>query len=378
MFLHIQPHDPLISRDSRPFQSGGRVKSLNWIYPGVTTGSIRTLLGKSREGTQSFTPEIIEELLALEFTGPFPVSDEKLYLPVPQDVVLYEDKKGQRQQMVLKPAALPEGCGANLPDEKLWPLNITQDIKAIPNPAFWSFDLLSRWLLSDPQTIVLSESNAETLEPFLQEERMHVEINPMSSTAEEGRLFSTTGLVFPDLNGEGLSSLGIALKLRGQIPQIQELESNGLFHPIGGERRLSHIRATKQDLWKTPANAREKLSACKGLRMYLASPALFNKGWLPDWLDSSTLEGCLPGTNLNVRLRSACLTRWQAVSGWSLKDRGPKPLRRMVPAGSIYFFECLSGDSSQLADHWFQSVSDIEQDRRDGFGTALWGTWNIE
>lgn len=378
MFLHIQPHDPLISRDSRPFQSGGRVKSLNWIYPGVTAGSIRTLLGKLRQDGQPFTPEVLEELLALEFTGPFPISGNKLYLPTPQDVVLYEDPQGQRQQMVLKPAPLPEGAGCNLPVQKLWPLKITQDIKALPGPAFWSFELLSRWLLSDPDTLRLSESSTETLESLLQEERMHVEINPMSSTAEEGRLCSTTGLVFPDLKVKDRLELGIALKLTGQMPQIQKLKNNGQFHPIGGERRLSHIRTTPHDLWQTPAKARERLSVSQGLRMYLASPALFNKGWLPDWLDSESLEGNIPGTDVKVRLRSACLTRWQAISGWSLKDRGPKPLRRMVPAGSIYFFERLSGDAAQLAECWFKSVSDNEQDRRDGFGTALWGIWNME
>jgi CRISPR-associated protein Cmr3 len=47
-----------------------------------------------------------------------------------------------------------------------------------------------------------------------------------------------------------------------------------------------------------------------------------------------------------------------------------------VPAGSIYFFEVRQGDGAALADRWLQSVCDDEQDRRDGFGLAVWGTWN--
>jgi CRISPR-associated protein Cmr3 len=57
------------------------------------------------------------------------------------------------------------------------------------------------------------------------------------------------------------------------------------------------------------------------------------------------------------------------------EPRGPKPVRRMVPAGGVYFFELLKGQSSDLEKLWLESVSDEEQDRRDGFGLATWGIW---
>jgi CRISPR-associated protein Cmr3 len=47
----------------------------------------------------------------------------------------------------------------------------------------------------------------------------------------------------------------------------------------------------------------------------------------------------------------------------------------MVPAGGAYFFELLKGQSSDLEKLWLESVSDEEQDRRDGFGLATWGIW---
>ncbi|MFO1429290.1 MAG: type III-B CRISPR module-associated Cmr3 family protein [Candidatus Competibacteraceae bacterium] len=72
--------------------------------------------------------------------------------------------------------------------------------------------------------------------------------------------------------------------------------------------------------------------------------------------------------------------RWQPMSGWSLEQgrRGPKPLQRLVPAGSVYFFQVIAGDASQLADRWLQSVADEPQDQRDGFGLALWGIWKTQ
>jgi len=82
---------------------------------------------------------------------------------------------------------------------------------------------------------------------------------------------------------------------------------------------------------------------------------------------------------VKLNLVSACTGRWKPISGWSLEKgrRGPKPIRRLVPAGSVYFFEVLEGDASALAKNlWLRSVCDDEQDRRDGFGLALWGIWD--
>jgi CRISPR-associated protein Cmr3 len=109
--------------------------------------------------------------------------------------------------------------------------------------------------------------------------------------------------------------------------------------------------------------------------MVLASPAIFKDGWKPGWLDKG-LSGELSGVKL--RLVGASISRWKAVSGWSLAPpRGPKPIRRMVPAGSVFFFEVeKSGDAAALADQWLHSVWDEQKERRDGFGLAAWGTWN--
>jgi CRISPR-associated protein Cmr3 len=50
-------------------------------------------------------------------------------------------------------------------------------------------------------------------------------------------------------------------------------------------------------------------------------------------------------------------------------------VKRISPAGGVYFFEIAEGSASGLADRWLESVSDDEQDRRDGFGLAAWGVW---
>ena len=119
------------------------------------------------------------------------------------------------------------------------------------------------------------------------------------------------------------------------------------------------------------------LESASLLRMVLVTPAIFDHGWRPGWLDADTLEGKPIGDGPTLRLIGISNGRWKAVSGWSLASpRGPKPIRRMVPAGSVYFFEKVEGDGRILGTNgWLKSVSDAPQDRNDGFGLAVWGTW---
>jgi CRISPR-associated protein Cmr3 len=124
---------------------------------------------------------------------------------------------------------------------------------------------------------------------------------------------------------------------------------------------------------------RQALSSASKIRMVLATPAVFSDGWKPAWLDES-LVGTPPGANGALKLVGMSIERWRAVSGWSLANlpnqpRGPKPVKRVVPTGGVYFFEVIDGSASELADRWLEPVSDDEQDRRDGFGLAVWGTW---
>jgi CRISPR-associated protein Cmr3 len=90
------------------------------------------------------------------------------------------------------------------------------------------------------------------------------------------------------------------------------------------------------------------------------------------------MEGCPPGASgLTLKLVGILNDRWKALSrfSWDWRNPGPLPLRRMVPAGAMYFFEVTSGDPAVLSECWLESVADEEQDRRDGFGLAVWGIW---
>jgi hypothetical protein len=86
--------------------------------------------------------------------------------------------------------------------------------------------------------------------------------------------------------------------------------------------------------------------------------------------------GTPPGSNVNCALFPQSSDDG-SYSGWSIENGNPRDLST-APDGSrrsVYFFEVHGKMTAGLADLWLNSVCDDEQDRRDGFGLSLWGTW---
>ena len=205
-----------------------------------------------------------------------------------------------------------------------------------------------------------------------QDRRTHVKIDPSTLAAEEQMLFSTSGLAMKDD-----VSLAARVEYAGDFSLLlADLDEQ---HPLGGERRLVRWSNSKnlENAWCCPKAERLELKNKTGIRMVLAAPALFEHGWKPGWLKEG-LAGRPPGLpSVTLKLVGAVIDRRQPISGWSLESNGPKPVRRLVPAGSVYFFRVEEGDPRELADKlWLQSVCDDPQDRCDGFGSALWGVWD--
>lgn len=408
--LLISPHDPFIARDGRPFGQGegtNRLYCLDWPYPPVIAGSVRTLLGKRsiEKSGGSFDDPLLRRLKAVSVSGPLPFAENRLYFPAPLDLCIASTDSG-RKNIVLRPRPLEpgEGCNTPFPKEQGCNTPFPKELGLIdfpeegvkkpePVPPFWSSEIMAQWLCGDDETLRRLSIPARGvngngfLNPFPKEERVHVSIDPTTFIAAESKLFSTEALcissegAFPYDRARTVPGTRFAVCVKTGDKELSEfLEKLDALHPCGGERRLARFKAqSKTDLWACPPSVAQALSQTRGLRMVLATPGPFKQGWLPGWLDQKTLVGNPGGFPAKLKLRGACIDRWQALSGFSLEkgSRGPKPIRRLVPAGSVYFFEISEcKEPNRLADGWLQSVCDEETDRWDGLGLALWGTWD--
>jgi CRISPR-associated protein Cmr3 len=401
LHFRIRPLNPLISRDSRPFGQGygRRVRSLDWLTPSVVCGALRSAVGKAHGGR--FDPEEIEKLNSIKVRGPFWECCGRLYFPRPLDFVTDKrlGKNGSIHGYAIRPQnGDAEEGGTEMPPGLSSSLRLAflegapeDDFKPEPLPAFWSAEAIIRWLL--PQGGESFSLNAsECLPAPAKDERVHVSIDPLTGASAESRLFSTTGLDFilSRTRGEGADEkkefLQTTVAIEAESPDDNYISGLSPLNVLGGERRVAEWQAVpdmyKAQGWSLPCMS-GKSSELRRLRMILATPAIFSKGWLPGWIDEKTLEGEIPMSpsqkgkeSVRVHLVSAVTGRWVPISGWSYEAgrHGAKPLRRMVPAGSVYFFEATK-QIFDLCDLWLRSVCDNEQDRNDGFGIALWGTW---
>src|SRR6266540_1710359 len=68
----IEPRDPLIARDGRPFTAdpGARAKSMPFPFPSTTTGTMRTRYGYGKPDFTGFDEKLIEEVRKIQAQGP--------------------------------------------------------------------------------------------------------------------------------------------------------------------------------------------------------------------------------------------------------------------------------------------------------------------
>lgn len=392
--LHlIEPRDPLIVRDGKPFNAepGARASTLPFPFPSTTTGGVRTRAGLENG---SFNRSKIEVVKKIEVRGPLLVelkSSQEIgwFFPAPLDVVFLaeqSDKQGQTVKARLKrlvPADIPPGLcvgQARCGEEKLAPTAFSEeektDSKPASGPSFWNWEKFSQWL-QNPQPV--KDCDAETrasygIAALPKDSRFHVQLREDTYTSDEGRLFGTTGLAFrvSEFKDPSFQTRRMALAVWSN-EQTKELSISGGAAHLGGERRLVG--------WK---NSNAALPSCDDwigqikeaghCRVILATPAYFQSGWLPAFL-LQTHEEVTP------KLVAACVGRPQVVSGWDFENRTPKPTRRLAPAGSVYFLK-LEGTPENIEKwvkrFWLAPVSDDETSRADGFGLATIGVWGGE
>ena len=400
--LIIEPHDPLVFRDGRSFSptSGNRMTVKKWVPSSTLAGALRTHAGKANGG---FNAVDVTKIKQISITAPLPYCNETLFYPAPADVVWQafgdnmKDEKTKTDQsdtqenqnacngykyFPILPHSIDGNAACDLPDGLIPAMichNNGDDFKPSKNaPAWWSKNAICKWL--DDQKNFFDEIKPDTdfMRPLQLEDRVHVKISPQSGTAEESMLFTTSGACF--------TNNGMSVKIAVQCKTVDDAFLSSFtgksgYLPLGGERRLAHWQHTDKlnGMYKCPEDLIKALDNVKAgdlVRMYLVTPAYFEGGWRPGWIDDK-LVGSPPASNgrITLELVSVACGRCEYASGWSYESDsfGPKASRRLVPAGSVYFFRLKEGDPEVLKDLWMKPISDDEGPCRDGLGTALWG-----
>lgn len=393
MRIFIEPVDVLLFRDGRPFSAGEghRARSLFPPTPNTMQGVVRSKILAERCGryqqyrdgcldcTEQENCTIPEEIGRPSQTGVGNYgnltlkgaliaasydSDVTSYFRVPADVVQVKNKQNRNahpQLLSLQPLSAPLP-GQNDFDNKLKPLwtGETQPIESVAG--YWTQQQLQDYLLAQqPSTFIPTE------QLFVKESRFGIEVNNHKQIIEEGKLYQTEFIRCQE-------NVGLYLEVEG-IQSLTQVASDQGLVAIGGENKVASYRILEN---LVSENFLEKLSSrmthSSGFKLYLATPTKFRGGWLPNWIDPSTLQGTYKG--VEVKLIAAAIGRYQTIRGWDIAHNRPKPVSRAVEAGSVYYFTTsASAENIIEAFHW-KNLADDPQDAQIGFGLTLVGCWD--
>lgn len=387
----ITPKAPLMFRDGRPFGAADQANTLPFPLPSTTAGAMRAAWAEQQE----FDYRNAIRLLEKQISGPLLVeitakqktksSTEKLaavLFPRPADSLCLNHADGKRIYRLTPKPVSDDVEGIDLPSGPLLPVFLDSENKEKPAeqaPRFWYFQSMIEWLTDDSYRELFADTQGVGLLPV--ETRTHVAIDPSTLSNRTGQLYQTSGLDFSEQKisrynekFSGWKEHNFALLVR-----FHENHLSHTYRTIGGEARLGYIEDAG-NLWpELPANLEKAISESNHFRIVLVTPAIFDHGYLPGWLNDR-LEGSPPGLEkVRLRLRAVAINRWQPVSGWQMRaigstPPGARPVRRMAPAGTMYWFEKIEGDSSEISRLWLGSISD--QQSQDGFGLVLPGVWS--
>ena len=231
-------------------------------------------------------------------------------------------------------------------------------------PPFWSEESLVHWLRGEPPMTPGVPGPTRRID-------VRVTLNARSQTAEPGMLFQEEVLEML-----GPQAREWALALECTVPGDASGFPAGPVG-LGGKRRLARTEPLSAEVFAAPALLPD---TAPGLRLLLVTPAHFTRGWLPDGLERSEHEGrpawvgTLPGVDGKVVLRAALVNRPWELSSWDMAKGRPRATRRLVPAGSTYFFERVDGRAfTALRPLWLAAWGG---GREEGLGRVLPGVWN--
>jgi len=371
MRLFIEPNDVLMFRDGRPF-AGGDDHFARGIFPpspATLYGALRSYIlshywsefEKFKTGPEQIpddvrreigTPDELGSIVLRQFTlAKRNESGAVQYFPMPMDVVKEKGKEEDRTY-ILKPVKLSgRKMITDLPHglDNMW-IYSENPMEAVQS--FLSSEEMDKYLLCKAPS-----GWTRPDELFKSEDRTGIRKNRSKRSVETGGLYSVE-----------------YFRLKDDMGFTIELENTSLLPPsgilrLGGDNRSAMYSLTSWD--ELPVEwIKKKISVDKRFKLVLETPAVFNKGWMPGWINGDTMQGEING--IVVRLVSACVAKPIGIGGYDFVKNIPKVMKKAVPAGSVYYFDLINGSVDSLFERlWLKSISDERS--KEGFGITLIG-----
>lgn len=410
-WIRIEPFDVLMFRDSKPFSAGESFRAHS-VFPPTSypfIGAFRSqiladILPKIGadftdfgHALRSSPSQNMADLISvigtsndygqLRFRGPFPALLTKdgfahLYFRMPYDLGATGRLNPIGHSSLTYETNL---CIDNQPAPRIWS---RQPLGKVPQEAFLSETGLVLYLKGEVPT------EGEMAHGLAQrEERAGIALDPATCTAKQGLFYIAEmlrlGSGYPD------REIGFAFEIQGLSALHSFSFPKAAPIKLGGEGRIAFYRIVDIDPFSSLETCGKELAKeieDKGqFKLYLASPAIFARGWLPDCLNQAGPEEGWElqlddNRSIRVELTAAVIGKPLSVGGWDLAKRAPKPMLKAVPAGSTYCFK-IKGDVKGIGAKLIETFHGTCQIQslitgnyssfgQAGFGLTFVGVWD--
>lgn len=358
MYYRIKPLDTLFFRDGRPFSMG----SETWAepifppYPSTVYGAIRAWLISEKGGYERFKKGELEQELgtpskkgSMRIIGPIVALDNVPYFPVPND--LLKEKGGDKTNIV---DIIPKNALV-ISDYELEYLLLNKTDKQLDEAeGFLWIGEIKDYLSGRKEELNITENK----KIYEKELKTGIKRSRKTLTSEEGHLYRIPMIRIKE-------KAGLIVKIEG----VSHVSDEGVIQ-LGGEGKAAKIEKIGEiiDILKEIENIELNSEIFK---IYLATPAIFEKGWIPNWINESSFEGQYNG--IKLKLIACSIGKYKLIGGWDMAKRKPKPMYKAVPAGSVYYFKILDNTPSERIKKVFhlKNISDINSE--EGYGLCLVG-----
>ncbi len=360
MYIKITPLDTVFFRTGRPFRAGEDTWAEVVFPPPPSTvyGAIRSFMISKRGSLKDFYDGKHKEDLGtyienerkvvngiLKITGPL-LYKEKLWFKSPLDLVLLNDKELIPLKLSKKPPLVISEYNLNY-------MLIWKNYQKAEEAKGWlSIIDFCNYLKNEDKSYLFLENK----DLFNYEHKVGIKRNSKTFTSEDGFLYR-----IPLIRMDEDTHLVI------RVDGVNDLPEKGIIQ-LGGESKAASFQKIDDPLRELKVinlNFENRL-----FKLYIATPAIFKKGWFPEWIDESNFEGSYNG--IKLKLLGCAVGKPIYIGGWDIAGVRAKPMRKAVPPGSVYYFEILKGDKDKIKEIFhLQNISDINLE--EGLGLAIVG-----
>jgi len=375
----IEPLDVLFLRGNKLFGDPGSYgESLVPPWPSVAAGALRSrMLADERVDLAAFARGEVDHptlgtpkrpgsfaVTAFHLARRFADGRVELLIAPPADLVISESEGKVSSVRSLQPTVLASGLEASSPLPRL-PV-LAEEQRSKPAGGYWLTQAGWEKYLKGEKPAADDLLKASQL--WAIDHRVGVGLDAHTRRAADGKLFSVQAVSMVQRQH---SSAGFDVGFVATVSGA-ELPNNGSLR-LGGDGRAAALHPCDAP---PPTADHAAIAAARRCRIVLSTPGIFADGWRLPGVDA---QGRFALGGVRGKLVCAAVPRFEAISGWDLAQREPKPARRVAPAGSVYWLDELDATPDALGKLaatglWDKACEDAAR-RAEGFNRLSLAYW---